>query len=533
MLRAATLAAGLRPRLGRLLSAATIQAVPAPNQQPEVFYNQIFINNEWHDAVSKKTFPTVNPSTGEVICQVAEGDKEDVDRAVKAARAAFQLGSPWRCMDASDRGRLLNRLADLIERDRTYLAALETLDNGKPYVISYLVDLDMVLKCFRYYAGWADKYHGKTIPIDGDFFSYTRHEPVGVCGQIIPWNFPLLMQAWKLGPALATGNVVVMKMAEQTPLTALYMASLIKEAGFPPGVVNIVPGFGPTAGAAIASHEDVDKVAFTGSTEVGHLIQVASGNSNLKRVTLELGGKSPNIIMSDADSKVWGGWSGAEGSPSCLYSGSLTPAVLSILDWAVEQAHFALFFNQGQCCCAGSRTFVQEDIYAEFVERSVARARSRVDETQFKKVLGYIKTGKEEGAKLLCGGGAAADRGYFIQPTVFGDVQDGMTIAKEEIFGPVMQILKFKTIEEVVERANNSKYGLAAAIFTKDLDKANYLSQALQAGTVWVNCYDVFGAQSPFGGYKMSGNGRELGEYGLQAYTEVKTVTIKVPQKNS
>lgn len=229
MLRAAALAAGLRPRLGRLMSAATTQAVPAPNQQPEVFYNQIFINNEWHDAVSKKTFPTVNPSTGEVICQVAEGDKEDVDRAVKAARAAFQLGSPWRRMDASDRGRLLNRLADLIERDRTYLAALETLDNGKPYVISYLVDLDMVLKCFRYYAGWADKYHGKTIPIDGDFFSYTRHEPVGVCGQIIPWNFPLLMQAWKLGPALATGNVVVMKVAEQTPLTALYIANLIKE----------------------------------------------------------------------------------------------------------------------------------------------------------------------------------------------------------------------------------------------------------------------------------------------------------------
>ncbi|XP_063470558.1 aldehyde dehydrogenase, mitochondrial isoform X2 [Symphalangus syndactylus] len=479
MLRAAAL---FGPRLGRrLLSAAATQAVPVPNQQPEVFCNQIFINNEWHDAVSRKTFPTVNPSTGEVICQVAEGDKEDVDKAVKAARAAFQLGSPWRRMDASHRGRLLNRLADLIERDRTYLAALETLDNGKPYVISYLVDLDMVLKCLRYYAGWADKYHGKTIPIDGDFFSYTRHEPVGVCGQIIPWNFPLLMQAWKLGPALATGNVVVMKVAEQTPLTALYVANLIKE--------------------------------------IGRVIQVAAGSSNLKRVTLELGGKSPNIIMSDAD-----------------------------MDWAVEQAHFALFFNQGQCCCAGSRTFVQEDIYDEFVERSVARAKSRVvgnpfdskteqgpqvDETQFKKILGYINTGKQEGAKLLCGGGIAADRGYFIQPTVFGDVQDGMTIAKEEIFGPVMQILKFKTIEEVVGRANNSTYGLAAAVFTKDLDKANYLSQALQAGTVWVNCYDVFGAQSPFGGYKMSGSGRELGEYGLQAYTEVKTITVKVPQKNS
>ncbi|XP_074153407.1 aldehyde dehydrogenase, mitochondrial [Sminthopsis crassicaudata] len=516
MLRAAAL---LGPRLGRrFLSSAAPAAVPIPNEHPEIFYNKIFINNEWHDAISKKTFPTINPSTGDVICQVAEGDKADVDKAVKAAREAFRLGSPWRRMDASHRGRLLNRLADLIERDRAYLATLETLDNGKPYAISYLVDLDMVLKCLRYYGRWADKYT-EDHPIDGDFFSYTRHEPVGVCGQIIPWNFPLLMQAWKLGPALATGNVVVMKVAEQTPLTALYVANLIKEAGFPPGVVNIIPGYGPTAGAALSSHMDVDKVAFTGSTEVGKLIQVAAGSSNLKRVTLELGGKSPNIILSDAD-----------------------------LDWAVEQAHFALFFNQGQCCCAGSRTFVQEDVYPEFVERSVARAKARVvgnpfdsrteqgpqvDKEQFKKILGYIDLGKQQGAKLLCGGGPASDRGFFIQPTVFGDVQDNMTIASEEIFGPVMQILKFKTIEEVVERANGSTYGLAAAVFTRDLDKANYLSQALQAGTVWINCYDVFGAQSPFGGYKMSGNGRELGEYGLQAYTEVKTVTVKVPQKNS
>ncbi|XP_029475043.1 aldehyde dehydrogenase, mitochondrial [Rhinatrema bivittatum] len=494
-------------------------AIPAPNPQQDVQYNKIFINNEWHDAISKKTFPTVNPSTGEVICQVAEGDKADVDKAVKAAQEAFKLGSPWRRMDASDRGVLLNRLADLIERDRTYLATLETLDNGKPYTISYAVDLELVVKCLRYYAGWADKWHGKTIPIDGDYFCYTRHEPVGVCGQIIPWNFPLLMQAWKLGPALATGNVVVMKVAEQTPLTALHVASLIKEAGFPPGVVNIVPGMGPTAGAAIASHMKVDKVAFTGSTEVGHLIQQAAGSSNLKKVTLELGGKSPNIILSDAD-----------------------------LDWAVQQSHFALFFNQGQCCCAGSRTYVQESVYSEFLERSVERAKDRivgnpfdfkteqgpqVDEEQFKKILGYINTGKKEGAKLLCGGGAAADRGYFIQPTVFGDVKDDMTIAREEIFGPVMQILKFKSIEEVVERANDSKYGLAASIFTTDIDKANYISQALRAGTVWINCYDVFGAQAPFGGYKASGNGRELGEYGLEAYTEIKTVTTKIPQKNS
>ncbi|XP_055781412.1 aldehyde dehydrogenase, mitochondrial-like isoform X2 [Salvelinus fontinalis] len=399
------------------------------------------------------------------------------------------------------------------------LRELETLDNGKPYAVSYSVDVPMVVKCLRYCAGWADKWEGKTIPIDGDFFCYTRHEPIGVCGQIIPWNFPLLMQAWKLGPALATGNTVVMKVAEQTPLTALYVASLIKEVGFPPGVVNILPGMGPSAGSAIASHMDVDKVAFTGSTEVGHLIQQASGSSNLKKVTLELGGKSPNIIMSDAN-----------------------------MAEAVEQSHFALFFNQGQCCCAGSRTYVQDTIYDEFMERSVERAKSRVvgdpfnmkteqgpqvDEEQFKKILGYISSGKSEGAKLMCGGGVAADRGYFIQPTIFGDVQDGMTIAREEIFGPVMQILKFKTLEEVVERANDTKYGLAAAVFTKDIDKAHYISSGIRAGTVWINCYNVFGAQAPFGGYKYSGNGRELGEYGLDNYTEVKTVTIKVPQKNS
>uniref|UniRef100_A0A671L1U0 aldehyde dehydrogenase (NAD(+)) n=2 Tax=Sinocyclocheilus anshuiensis TaxID=1608454 RepID=A0A671L1U0_9TELE len=466
------------------------------------FSPQIFISNEWHDAVSKKTFPTINPATGEVVCQVAEGDKADVEKAVKAAKDAFKLGSPWRRMDASHRG-----------LDAAYLAELETLDNGKPYAVFYTVDVPMVVKCLRYYAGWADKWEGKTIPIDGDYFCYTRHEPIGVCGQIIPWNFPLLMQAWKLGPALATGNTVVMKVAEQTPLTALYVASLIKEVGFPAGVVNIIPGMGPTAGAAIASHMDVDKVAFTGSTEVGHLILKASSSSNLKKITLELGGKSPNIILSDAK-----------------------------MEEAVEQSHFALFFNRGQCCCAGSRTFVQESIYDEFVERSVERAKKRivgdpfdlnmeqgpqVDEEQFQKILGYISSGKRDGAKLMCGGEAAADRGYFIQPTIFRDVKDDMTIAREEIFGPVMQILKFRSLEEVIERAN------AVAVFTQNIDKAHYISNGLRAGTVWINCYDVFGAQAPFGGYKSSGIGRELGEYGLDNYTEVKTVTIKVPQKNS
>ncbi|XP_051981506.1 aldehyde dehydrogenase, mitochondrial-like [Xyrauchen texanus] len=504
------------------ISTFNHSTIPAPNTNPNVYYNKIFINNEWHDAVSKKTFPTINPATVEVISQVAEGDKADVEKAVKAARDAFKLGSPWRRMDASFRGLLLSRLADCMERDAAYLAELETLDNGKPYAVSYSVDVPMAVKTLRRVAGFSlrDRVRSSVIPpIDLEFGTLTHNTPVSVCGQELPWNFPLVMQSWKLGPALATGNTVVMKVAEQTPLTALYVASLIKEVGFPAGVVNIIPGMGPTAGAAIASHMDVDKVAFTGSTGVGHLIQQASGTSNLKNVTLELGGKSPNIILSDAN-----------------------------MEEAVEQSHLALFFNQGQCCCAGSRTYVQESVYDEFVERSVERAKKRVvgdpfdlkteqgpqvDEEQFHKILGYISSGKREGAKLMCGGGMAAERGYFIQPTVFGDVQDDMTIAQEEIFGPVMQILKFKSLEEVLERANNSKYGLAAAVFTKDIDKAHYISSGLRAGTVWINCYDVFEVQAPFGGYKASGIGRELGQYGLNNYTEVKTVTIKVPQKNS
>jgi len=368
--------------------------------------------------------------------------------------------------------------------------------------------------CYRYYAGWADKNQGKTIPVNGNYFCYTKHEPVGVVGQIIPWNFPMLMQAWKLGPALATGCTVVLKPAEQTPLTALRIGELMLEAGFPPGVVNILPGYGPTAGAAIARHMDVDKVAFTGSTEVGHLIMKAAAETNLKRVTLELGGKSPNIVFADAD-----------------------------MDQAIEGAHFALFFNQGQCCCAGSRLFVEEKCYDEFVEKSVARAKKRtvgnpfdkkteqgpqVDQDQFNKVMSYIDAGKKEHAKLVAGGNRVGNKGYFIEPTVFSDVQDDMKIAKEEIFGPVMAILKFKDIEEVTERANKSMYGLAAAVWTKDITKAHAIADGVRAGTVWVNCYDVFDAGAPFGGFKQSGIGRELGEYGLSNYTEVKTVTIKL-----
>src|ERR1700676_4162396 len=489
---------------------STLSVPPEVHVTPSV--TRLLINNRWVPSESGKTFATINPSTGEEICQVAEADAADVDKAVKAARAAFE--GPWRKLRASERERLLYRLADLIEANADELARLETLDNGKPLSIAKAVDVAKTVACYRYFAGWADKVQGKTIPIDGDFFCYTRHEPIGGGGQIIPWNYPMLMQSWKLAPALATGNTVVMKPAEQTPLSALRVGELLVEAGFPEGVVNLLPGFGPTAGAAIARHMDVDKVAFTGSTEVGRLIMEAAAKSNLKRITLELGGKSPNIVFADSD-----------------------------MEKAIEGAHFALFFNQGQCCCAGSRLYVEEKAYDEFVEKSAARAKKRtvgnpfdknteqgpqVDQDQFNKIMGYIDTGKKEKAKLVAGGNRVGDKGYFIEPTVFADVQDNMKIAQEEIFGPVMSILKFKDINEVVERANKSLYGLAAAVWTKDITKAHAIADGVRAGTVWVNCYDVFDAAAPFGGFKQSGIGRELGEYGLANYTEVKTVTIKM-----
>ncbi|MFN6500502.1 MAG: aldehyde dehydrogenase family protein [Nostoc sp. DedQUE01] len=483
-----------------------------PGQQVKVGPTQLLINNEWVNSISDRRFATINPTTGEVICEVSEADAQDVDKAVQAARNAFTSGE-WPKISATRRGELLYKLADLIEHNIDELARLETLDNGKPLQDS-LGDLGLVIACYRYYAGWADKVQGKTIPINGPYFCYTRHEPVGVVGQIIPWNFPLLMQAWKLAPALATGNTVVMKTAEQTPLSALRVGELIVEAGFPPGVVNILSGYGPTAGAAISRHMDVDKVAFTGSTEVGHLIMEAAAKSNLKRVTLELGGKSPNIVFADAD-----------------------------MNAAIALSHEALFFNQGQCCCAGSRVFVEEKCYDEFVAKSVQRARERivgnpfdtkteqgpqVDKEQFDRVMSYIESGMREGAQMLCGGNQVGDKGFFIAPTVFADVRDEMKIAQEEIFGPVMSIIKFKDIDEVIQRANSTMYGLAAAVWTQDITKAHAIANNVRAGTVWVNCYDVFDAAAPFGGFKQSGIGRELGEYGLQQYTEVKTVTIKL-----
>jgi len=470
---------------------------------------KLFINNEWVDSVSGKSFETINPANKQVIASVAEGDKADVDKAVKAARVAFQS---WRQSNPTERARLLHKLADLIIEDADEFARVEALDNGKSIGIARAVDVNLVATTLRYYAGWADKNVGETIPVDGDFMSMTLHEPVGVCGQIIPWNFPLLMWAWKVGPALACGNCIVMKPAEQTPLTCLMATQKCLEAGFPPGVVNVVPGYGPTAGAAISSHPDIDKVAFTGSTEVGRLIMKAAADSNLKGVTLELGGKSPLVVFDDAD-----------------------------VDLAVQVAHMGLFFNHGQCCCASSRLFVQEGIYEKFVEKAVAAAKAtkvgdpmnpetfqgpQVDEEQYNKILQYIKAGVDQGAKLETGGKAFGKEGYFIEPTVFSCVTDNMKIAQEEIFGPVMSVIKFSTMEEAIKRSNDTSYGLAAGVVTNDLNRSLTFARNVRAGTVWVNCYNAFNMNVPFGGYKESGLGRELGSYGIRQYSEVKSVTI-------
>jgi aldehyde dehydrogenase (NAD+) len=494
--------------LARFKTAATaaVSAVPSP-VKPTV--TQLLIDGKFVNAASGKTFHTIDPRTEQPICSIAEADVEDVNRAVKAARKAFNEG-PWPKMGGRERAKILFKFADLLEKHADELAALETLDNGKPLFWAKAADLPLSVDHVRYFAGWADrKIHGKTIPVDGNFFCYTMHEPIGVVGQITPWNFPLLMMIWKIAPALAAGNAIVIKIAEQTPLSGLRAGQLALEAGLPPGVLNVIPGFGETAGAALAAHMDVDKIAFTGSTEVGHLIMQAAAKSNLKKVSLELGGKSPVIVCDDVD-----------------------------IDKTIEDVHFALFFNHGQCCTAGSRLFVHERIYDEFVEKSAKRAKKKtvgdpftnveqgpqVSQEQFEKILGYIDSGKKQGARLLAGGHRVGNKGYYVAPTVFADVRDDMTIAKEEIFGPVMSIMKWKDNADMLKRANNTAYGLAAGVFTRNLDTANYFTRGLRAGTVWINCYDQFDAAAPFGGYKMSGIGRDKGEYALDLYTEVKTV---------
>jgi aldehyde dehydrogenase (NAD+) len=479
---------------------------------PQVRQTSCFIGGEWVPSASGKTFETINPATEEVICEVAEGDKADIDRAVKAARDAFENG-PWSKMDARDRCQLMLRLADLIEQEIDELAALETLDNGKPVYWSRNADFPLVVDCLRYYAGWADKIEGTTVPIRGDYLCYTRREPVGVVGQIIPWNFPALMAAWKWGPALAAGCTIVMKPAEQTPLTCLRMARLAQKAGIPDGVINVVPGFGPTAGAALVEHPDVDKIAFTGETTTAKIIQRAAADT-MKRLTFELGGKSPNVIFADSD-----------------------------LEAAVAGSHFGIYFNAGQCCTAGSRLFVEDRVHDEVVDRIRERNREQVvgdpldpetrqgaqiDQAQFDKILKYVDYGKQDGATCVTGGNRFGDRGYFIEPTLFTNVKDEMRIARDEIFGPVLSVLKFSDVDDLVRRANNTNFGLAAAVWTRDISKAHRFAAKVRAGTVWVNCYNVFDAAAPFGGFKQSGIGRELGEAGLAAYTESKTVTVSL-----
>jgi aldehyde dehydrogenase (NAD+) len=471
----------------------------------------LFINNEFVEGVDKKTFEVINPTTEEVICSVCEGTEKDVDIAVKAARKAFD--TVWREKTPRERGKYMLKLADLVERDLDVLAAVESLDNGKSISMAR-GDVGAVASCIRYYGGWADKIEGKTIDISPDMFHYTRQEPLGVCGQIIPWNFPLLMLAWKIGPALATGNTIIMKPAEQTPLSALVFAQLVKEAGFPPGVFNLISGFGKTAGAAISSHMDIDKVAFTGSTAIGRLIMKSAADSNLKKVTLELGGKSPNIVFEDAD-----------------------------IDEAIHWVNFGIYYNHGQCCCAGTRIYVQESIYDKFLAAFKQKAEEhkvgdpfhddtfqgpQVSQLQYDRIMGYIESGKSEGATIVTGGGRHGDKGYFIQPTIFADVKPDMKIMREEIFGPVCAIAKFKDIDDVLHMANDTHYGLAAGIHTTNLNTAIKVSNALKAGTVWCNNYNQLHHQAPFGGYKQSGIGRELGEAALANYTQTKTVAIKL-----
>ncbi|HEX2209915.1 MAG TPA: aldehyde dehydrogenase family protein [Longimicrobium sp.] len=481
----------------------------------EIQPGRLFIGGEWQDAASGETFETINPATAEPLTTVAQAAAEDVDRAVKAARAAFEADS-WQKLDSRKRGKLLYAIADQLEARADELARLETMDNGKPVREARMIDIKESIDCFRYYAGWADKISGDVIPVPGPYLNYTRREPVGVCGAIIPWNYPLQMAAWKVAPAIACGNTVVLKPAEQTPLTALELARCAAQAGLPAGVLNVVTGFGEPAGAALVAHPDVDKIAFTGSTAVGKIIQKQAADT-LKKVSLELGGKSPNIVLDDAD-----------------------------VDAAVKGASMAIFYNTGQACTAGSRLLVHEKIRDEFVEKLLKRAagfvpgdpldpKTRlgplVSEEQLDRVMGYIAQGRSEGANLLMGGDRVevnGKRGYFMNPTIFGEVEPKMVIACEEIFGPVLAVQTFSEMEEAIQIGNATEYGLAAAVWTRDVRRAHHVAHQLRAGTVWINTYHNLDTASPFGGYKQSGYGRELGRYALDLYTQVKSVWVNL-----
>ena len=472
----------------------------------------MLIDGQWVEAASGKTFPVYNPATGQVMAHVAQGEKEDIDRAVRAARRTFDSG-PWHTMTPSMRGRLLNKLADLVEQHSEEFAQLESLDNGKPLSVARAADVPLAIDMFCYMAGWATKIEGNTIPMSfpGQYFAYTLREPVGVVGQIIPWNFPLLMAAWKLAPALAVGCTSILKPAQQTPLSALRLGELIMEAGFPAGVVNIVTDFGSGAGAPLAAHPAVDKIAFTGSTEVGKMIlQAAAGN--LKKVSLELGGKAPNIVLKDMDVQT-----------------------------AIAGAAHAIFFNQGQVCCAGSRLYVEKGVFDQVVEGVAEHTKKikigsgfdpsvtmgpLVSDEQLSRVTGYLQLGMSEGAKSLAGGQRYGDHGYFVEPTVLVSTNQNMRVVREEIFGPVVVAQPFDDLDEILSLANDTVFGLSAGIWTRDISKAHRIAAQLKAGTVWINCYNVFDAALPFGGYKQSGWGREMGHAVLESYTEVKSVCI-------